>query len=157
MPEGEWRYFFNDKELPEGDKTFEMEFPMDEFPVFIKEGAIIPMDIKRDYTQIGNKDSEGYITILIYPATYKNFIFYHPDSENKTEISYDKSDSGLIIKLHGKKIQHILNIHSDIKPSSIELDGVILKGVDSWNYNSEKRKLIIKTKNYKNGNYVINY
>ena len=63
LPEGKWRDFFDDKELIEGDQTFEMEFPLDEYPVFIKEGAIIPLDIKRDYTKIGDRVSEGYTTI----------------------------------------------------------------------------------------------
>lgn len=46
------------------------------------------MDIKRNYTKIGNKDSEEYTTILMYPTVQKNFTFYHLDSEDKTEISY---------------------------------------------------------------------
>ena len=157
LPEGKWRYFFDDMELHEGDKTFEMEFPMDEFPVFIKEGAIIPMNIKRDYTQIGNKDSDGFTTILIYPTGQNSFTFYHLDSGDKTEISYKKSNENLEVQLVGTKIPHILNIHSSKEPIIVELDGVILKRDDNWNYNSEKQKLVIKTKNYKNGNYGIKY
>ncbi|MCK5456754.1 MAG: hypothetical protein KAI45_06465, partial [Melioribacteraceae bacterium] len=157
LPEGEWRYLFDDRKLYEGNNTFDMEFQMDEYPVFVKDGAIIPMDIKRDYTQIGNKDSDGFTTILIYPMVQNSFTFYHLDSEDKTEISYKKSNENLEVQLVGTKIPHILNIHSSKEPISIELDGVILKGVDSWNYNSEKQKLIIKTINYKNGNYAIKY
>ncbi|MEN8193270.1 MAG: TIM-barrel domain-containing protein [Bacteroidota bacterium] len=155
LPEGEWRYFFDDKKLYEGNKSFEMEFPIDEYPVFIKEGAIIPMDIKRNYTKIGDMDSEGYTTILIYPSTYNSFTFYHPDSKNKTDIYYDNSDSGLDIKLDGSKIPHILNIHSSTKPISIELDKEILDSTSNWNYNSKYQKIIIKTDDYVNGIYRI--
>lgn len=157
LPEGEWRYFFDDKELHKGDKTFNMEFPIDEFPVFIKEGAIIPMDIKRDYTKIGNNDSEGFITILIYPSTFNNFTYYHPDSEKKTEIFFDLSDNYLQVRLAGYHIPHILNIHSGKAPISIELDGALLNREDDWNYNSDKQKIIVKTTSYKNGNYIIKY
>ena len=157
LPEGNWRYFFDDGKLIEGQQILEMEFPLDEFPVFVKEGAIIPMDIKRNYTKIGDKDSEGFTTILIYPLTYENFTFYHLDSENKTDISYDKSDAGLEIKLNGIKLPHVLNIHSPKEPKYIELDGEQLNKVDSWNYNTEKQKLVIKTKDYEKGNYDIKY
>ena len=113
--------------------------------------------IKRNYTKIGDKDSEGFTTILIYPLTYENFTLYHLDSENKTDISYDKSEAGLEIKLNGIKLPHVLNIHSPKEPKYIELDGEQLNKVDSWNYNTEKQKLVIKTKNYENGNYDIKY
>lgn len=157
LPEGKWRYFFDDSRLLDGLKTFNMEFPLDEYPVFIQEGAIVPMEIKRSYTKIGNSDSEGYTTILIYPSTYKNFTFYHLDSEKKTDIYYDNSDTGLDIKLRGTKIPHILNIHSDKEPISIELDGELLSKDTTWNYDSEKHKIVVKTPMYREGKYKINY
>jgi alpha-D-xyloside xylohydrolase len=157
LPEGKWRYFFNDKELIEGGQTFEMEFPLDEYPVFIKEGAIIPMNIKRDYTKIGDLKSEGYLTIMIYPLLNNNFNYYHPDTENITNISVVNSDSLLVIKLDGTKNSHILNISSNKKPINIKLDSVNLIEDSEWNYNSEKKKIFVKTMNYKSGKYVINF
>lgn len=157
LPEGNWRYFFDDKELMEGEITFEKDFPLDEYPVFIKEGAIIPMHIKRDYTKIGDTSSEGYLTIMIYPHTHNNFTFYHPDSENITDISYNKTSAYLELKLTGSIIPHILNVHSKIKPNSIELDGEVLIEDSSWNYNVEKNKIIVRTTKYKSGNFIIKY
>ncbi len=157
LPEGKWRYFFEDSELINGPQILEMEFPMDEFPVFVKEGAIIPMDIKRDYTKIGDENSAGFTTILIYPSDKNNFTFYHTDSKDKTEISYENTDVNLTIQLSGANISHILNIYSEREPHEIELDGEILDKEINWNYNSTKHKLIIRTTDYKNGNYSIKY
>ena len=157
LPEGKWRYFFDDKELIEGKNSFEKEYPLDEYPVYIKEGAIIPLDIKRDYTKIGDEHSDGFLTILIYPNTYNNFTYYHLDSKNKTDLFYDNSASYLKIKLDGEKIPHILNIHSKIKPKSIELDGKLLNEDSSWYFNTEKNKIMVKTKKYENGKYIIRY
>ncbi len=157
LPAGEWRYFFNDRKLISGQQTFEKEFPMDEYPVFVKEGAIIPMNIKRDYTKIGDENSEGFITILIYPSGENSFTFYHPDSKKKTEISYSKTIAILDIKIVDTKIPHILYIYTERAPSKIELDGVQLEENINWNYNSSKQKLIIRTANYKNGSYRIKY
>ena len=157
LPEGNWRYFFDDNKLYEGNKTFDMKFPMDEFPVFVKEGAIIPLNIKRSYTKIGNEESEGFTTILIYPTTINNFIYYHPDGLGKTKINYDKSDSSLEISFKGKKIAHILNVYSDVKPLSIQLDGENINEEYDWKYNIEKNKIIIKTEKYQNGIYQIKF
>ena len=157
LPEGNWRYFFVDSKLIHGPQTIEMEFPMDEYPVFVKEGAIIPMDIKRDYTKIGDKNSEGFITILIYPSEKNSFTFYHPDSKKKTDISYNNDDVSLNIYLSDTKIPHILNIYTERAPSKVELDGEQLEENTNWNYNSTKHKLIIRTIDYKNGNYSIKY
>jgi len=157
LPEGKWRYFFEDKKIFEGEQSFEMKFPMDEYPVFVKEGAIIPMDIKRDYTKIGDKNSEGFSTILIYPTAQNSFTFYHLDSEKETEIYYDLSDLSLQVRIAGFHIPHILNIHSGREPISVELDGALLSRSDVWNYDSVKQKLIVKTNDYKNGNYIIKY
>jgi alpha-glucosidase (family GH31 glycosyl hydrolase) len=157
LPEGQWRYFFEDSELIDGAQTLEMEFPMDEYPVFVKEGAIIPMDIKRDYTKIGDKNSEGFTTILIYPLSKNNFTFYHTDNKAKTEISYKNTDVDLTIRLDGTRIAHILNIHTERKPREVILDGNLLVENTNWNYDATKHKLIIKTLDYDTGNYRIKY
>ena len=157
LPEGKWRYFFEDNNLIEGTQTIEMEFPIDEYPVFVKEGAIIPMNIKRSYTKIGDKDSEGYTTILIYPLNKNSFTYYHTDNITKTEISYTNNDNELFIELSDAKISHILNIYTERKPSRIELDGKILDKDVNWNYHPLKHKLIIKTNDYKKGTYKIIY
>ena len=70
----------------DGPAKIEREFPLDEYPVYVREGAIIPMDIKRDYTGIGNKDSEGYLTLLIYPDGKNEFTVHHPDKSGSTKI-----------------------------------------------------------------------
>ena len=40
LPPGEWRYLFDDRELLPGPTQWHREFPLDEFPVFIREGAV---------------------------------------------------------------------------------------------------------------------
>ena len=158
LPKGEWRYFFDDTALIEGGRILEKEFPMDEFPVFIKEGTIIPMNIERAYTNIGDENSKGFTTILIYPKGENSFIFYHTDTKGKTEISYQQNnDKELIVSLKGDKIKHILQIHADTKPKEIVLDGKTLPKTEKWSYDLNKQKIIIKTVDFNKGNYKIKY
>lgn len=155
LPEGKWRYFFNDKELIQGPLTFERDFPLDEFPVYIREGAIVPMNIIRDYTGIGDKSSEGYLTWLIYPEGKNEFTVYHPDKSGSTKIVSDDNPEQLIINLEGIHKPHILSIYLTGKPKKVELDNTIL--VDSVNcrFDEKRNKLIIRTENYTFGKYKI--
>jgi len=158
LPKGEWRYFFDDVELIPGDQTIEREFAMDEFPVFVKEGAIIPLNIERSYTNIGDKNSKGFTTILIYPKEENSFTFYHTDTRGKTEISYKQvEDNKLIVNLKGAQIQHIFRIHSEFTPKKVIRDGSILIQSEDWSYDHKNQKVIIKTTNYKDGNYEIQF
>lgn len=155
LPEGKWRYFFNDKELIQGPLTFERDFPLDEFPVYIREGAIVPMNIIRDYTGIGDTSSKGYLTWLIYPEGKNEFTVYHPDKSGSTKIVSDDNPEQLIIILEGIHKPHILNINLTGKPKKVELDNTIL--VDSVNcrFDEKRNKLIIRTENYTFGKYKI--
>tara|TARA_R110000868_G_scaffold78284_6_gene223616 strand:+ start:7336 stop:9111 length:1776 start_codon:yes stop_codon:yes gene_type:complete len=156
LPKGQWRYFFNDKDLLEGEVNIEREFPMDEFPVYIKEGAIVPLDIKRAYTGLGDLDSEGYTTFLVYPKAENSFIYYHTDTVGETNISYQMADDKLKLSLVGTKIPHLFRIHANRAPIKITLDGHLLQEGLQWEFNSQKNKLIIKSgKEYMKGNYVI--
>ena len=156
LPKGQWRYFFNDKDLLEGEVNIEREFPMDEFPVYIKEGAIVPLDIKRAYTGLGDLDSEGYTTFLVYPKAENSFIYYHTDTVGETNISYQMADDKLKLSLVGTKIPHLFRIHANRAPIKITLDGHLLEKGLQWEFNSQKNKLIIKSgKEYTKGNYEI--
>ncbi|MCK5861922.1 MAG: glycoside hydrolase family 31 protein, partial [Candidatus Hydrogenedentes bacterium] len=53
LPSGQWRYWYDDTQVVEGGKTFTRNFPLNEFPVYVKEGSIIPMNICSAYTRIG--------------------------------------------------------------------------------------------------------
>lgn len=155
LPRGKWRYFFNDKELIDGDKAFERKFPINEFPVYIREGAIIPMDIKRDYTGIGDRNSEGFLTFLIYPDKKSEFTVYHPDKSGSTTVQVDNNQNELLVKLSGVQKPHILNIHLDKAPRKVELDEKLLSDSVDYRFDSGRNKLIIRIKTYSDGKYTI--
>lgn len=157
LPEGKWRYWFDDKEIIEGPVNFEKEFPLDEYPVYIKAGSIIPMDVSRSYTGIGSKENDGHLTFLIYPDEETNSFEVFREYDRSTILSYNKSEESLSIELAGKKCPHVLNISTDKKPLNIELDGnPLLEGVN-FEYNTASQKLYIKTSDYENGHYIINF
>ncbi len=154
LPEGQWRYWFDDKKIVEGPVVFEQEFPLDEYPVFIKEGSIIPMDIKRSYTGIGTTEDEGFLTFLVYPDMDSSSFEVHRERDESTTLSYKRKDNQLAITITGKKISHILNLHLTKKPISVALDGVEL-AESTYEYHDERKKLRIRMEDYSAGNYEI--
>lgn len=155
LPAGKWRYFFDDKRVIEGPATFEREFPLDEYPVYVCEGAIIPMDIKRDYTRIGDKNSSGYLTLLIYPDVKNDFTVYHPDKSGSTSVSVQNSTDKIEVALGETHKPHILKINMATKPQKVFLDGQMLADKVNYNFDEQHNKLIIKTDKYIFGKYTI--
>lgn len=155
LPKGKWRYWFDDSELIEGPVSFEKEFPLDEYPVYIKEGAIIPMNIESAYTGIGDENSKGYLTFLVYPDDRNNFTVHHPDNERSTNMSVEETNNSLKITLQGKKKAHILQIHLSSKPQRVVLDNVILSDSLDYIFDKKNNKLVIKTDDYSSGEYLI--
>jgi len=155
LPQGNWRYFFDDHELITGSKTFTQNFPLDEFPVYIRDGAIIPMNITRDYTGFGDKNSSDYLTFLIYPNGENQFTVYHPDSSGETKIEVKQRNQELVINFSGVKKSHILRIFLPAEPDSILLDGKQLVLNKNFQYNAKDQRLLITTEEYTDGRYLI--
>jgi len=155
LPEGTWRYFFNDEEVIRGPVTFEREFPLDEYPVYVREGAIVPMDIKRAYTGIGDSSSEGYLTLLIYPHKKSEFVIHHPDKSGSTKVEVEDLEDKMLITLRDVHKSHILKINIGKKPEKVKLDNLILAESLNWIYDEKQRKLIIRTDAYIDGQYIV--
>ncbi len=157
LPEGKWRYWFDDSKIIEGPAEFEKEFPLDEYPVFIREGAIIPMDIKRSYTGIGDSTDTGLMTVLVYPGFGSAEFEVYREKEESTAISYQRSDNLLVLEISGKKTPHVLRVLLDRNPNGIALDGKPLMEGKDFIYDQDRNKLIIKTTEYEKGMYSIQF
>ena len=157
LPEGKWRYLFNDRDVIQGPVTFEREFPLDEYPVYVREGSITPLDIRRNYTQLGDKASSGYLTFLIYPDGKSDFTVYHPDKSGSTTVKVEENKEQVKISFKDLHKPHILNIQLKSKPKKVELDGAVFVDSAEYTFDEKRCKLILKTDNYKNGNYIISF
>jgi hypothetical protein len=114
---------------------------MDKYPVFIKEGAIIPMYISRPYTGIGDKDWEGYLTLNIYPSETSTFNVHYPDYSGEMTVRVS-ADPELNIEFEGTQKPHILRILYPKAPVEILKDGEPIK---DFTYQPENQRIIIKS------------
>ncbi len=155
LPKGNWRYWFDDQEIIEGPVKFEREFPLEEYPVYIREGAIIPLNIERSYTRIGDEYSKGYLTLMIYPDGNSSFMVHDPDSGTSTSIMVEETEGSIIINFEGLKRPHILHLHLSSNPQKVTLDNQQLSNSEDYVFDAKKSKLIIKTDKYSVGEYTI--
>lgn len=145
LPEGRWRYWFDDGAVIEGGQTFTRDYPMEQYPVYIRDGAIIAMHVARAYTGIGDKDWDGFLTLNIYPAGKTTATIHHTDQSGAMTVAVDAAPGATTITVDGVVKPLILRVFSERKPSGITRAGIALSEGADWHYQPEKKRVIIKS------------
>ncbi len=139
----EWIDYWTDKEYKSG-AVVTQNYPLDKYPMFIRAGAIIPMNVKNNVTGHGDENSVNKQTILIYPNDKSEYTFHKPVGEGTeyrdVEIEVDSDDGEIEIKISSdKKDDYLLLVKADKKPNNV-IDA------DSWEYDSDKNIIEIMKK-----------
>ena len=118
--------------------------------MFVREGAVIPLRVTRPYTGLGDTNSTGFTTWLIYPDGRSQFTLSHPETHPKPEKTTVAVDSGqsLKVEISGQHEPHILRIFLPAKPARVLLDGSELSEANAWQFDAAHERLIIKTRDY---------
>jgi alpha-glucosidase (family GH31 glycosyl hydrolase) len=156
LPEGRWRWLFDDAEVLEGPRTFTREFTPEQYPVYVRDGAVIPMHIARAYTGIGGPDWADYLTLNIYPHGRGAFTVHDTDNRGETRVSVEAGDP-LRIQMSGFRTPHILRVRVEQKPDRVLLDGAPLAEGDAWNHEAAENRLVVRTREYARGLYEVHF
>lgn len=78
LPEGSDWYHFWTGEKYSGGQTLPVPTPMDEIPVFVKEGSIVPMG---PFIQYATEESD-FLELRIYPGADGQFTLYEDENDN---------------------------------------------------------------------------
>ena len=154
LPKGQWRYLFDDKDVVEGPGTIIRDFPMDQFPVYVRDGAIIPMNVSREYTGFGDKTSEGLLTYNIYPHEVSERRFCNVDN-TWTTIRVDDAPKQTSVVISETLKPHVLCMLVEKKPEAVIRDGQPLVEGRDWHYDLVRKRLSVKTTQCGNGGYTI--
>lgn len=99
LPAGEWIDYWDWSSRIAGPKTFtNLEVPLERIPIYLRNGAIIPMEVRNDVTGHGDAYSEGKLTLLALPDGRSHFKML--DKNTSTEFWMLEKDS--IVKLAWK-------------------------------------------------------
>jgi hypothetical protein len=80
LPAGTWIDYWDTSRTYAGRITYPV--PLGHEPIFIKDGAIIPMQVSRSYTGHGTQASAGSLTVVVYPSGQSRFR-YRDDQANR--------------------------------------------------------------------------
>jgi alpha-glucosidase (family GH31 glycosyl hydrolase) len=142
LPPGEWLDFFTGKRS-HGDNTFTAHYAVDDTPVFVREGAIIPEQLASDYSNARPLDT---LILNVYGSANGSFDLYEDDGVSlnyetqhaRTRIAYTVRNDGvhrLIIEPASGSYagqpparSYELRVFAATQPSSMSLDGRSLAG-----------------------------
>jgi alpha-glucosidase (family GH31 glycosyl hydrolase) len=173
LPPGRWRYLFDDREAIVGPTNFSRAFPLDEFPVYLREGAILPLNVGRPYTGFGDRDAAGYLTLIVQPSGAGSFTLRHPDPGRPTRIDVRSAEAvagaaggtGRAIEIEieigiartgeGQPVR--MRVRSEARPREVEFEGRPLAEAAgaSWSYDADKGHLWIRKPGDAAGRYRI--
>lgn len=152
LPEGQWRYWFDDTSVVEGPLEFTRDFPRDEYPVYVREGAIIPMNIERAYTGIGDRDWARYVTFNIYAGADGQHVHYDPAGGPATTITTTADPLEIVVA--GSSAPYLLRLYHESAPIEVTLDGLMIEPT-VWHHDADNHRLIIRNNTGTPGTYAI--
>jgi alpha-D-xyloside xylohydrolase len=160
LPAGRWRYFFNPLgSSVAGPAILTRDFPLDEYPVFLREGAIVPLNVSRNYTGLGDRESAGFRTWLIEPGGENRFTLWHPETHPQPEATTVTMKAGATLRLTfaGRHEPHLLRIRATAPPRRVLRDGGEVPADREWRYDASRHALLIRTLKYEQGEYEIEW
>jgi alpha-glucosidase (family GH31 glycosyl hydrolase) len=150
LPPGQWIDFFTGKHY-QGGTTFAAHYAVDETPVFVREGAVIPEQSVSDYSNAKPLDT---VILNVYGSGKGSFDLYEDDGVSlaytagqyaQTAMTYAASSDGfhhLVIEptkgTYQGQVQarsYELRIHAADKPSSLSVNG---REVGRWTWDAEQ-------------------
>ncbi|MDD4190369.1 MAG: glycoside hydrolase family 31 protein [Mangrovibacterium sp.] len=161
LPEGRWFDFWND-ELLEGKQKVRWfkgwQESLYRFPLYVKEGAVIPMEVKNDITGFGSKHSEGLITLAMWPEKGAETEFILNDREgpvsvttnwtdaDEIRVSWGRSEKDYLFRLHlqGQRVPERLFAGNGELSRLADLTAFQENAADSWFFDPKAQKLWVK-------------
>jgi alpha-glucosidase (family GH31 glycosyl hydrolase) len=149
LPPGKWIDFFTGKHY-DGGKTFTAHYDVDQIPVFVRDGAIVPEQEPSDYSDAKPLDT---LILNVYGSGNGRFDLYEDDGASLdyakgsyalTELRYDaKADGSHALTVapakgtyRGQPPQRAydVRIHAAGKPQSISVNG---KATTQWTWDDQ--------------------
>lgn len=155
LPEGKWVNYWTGEKF-EGNTSITTAAPLEQIPLFVKQGAIIPM---RNYASSVEKGNNNTITLHVYPGAEGSFRMLEDDGTSNdylknmyasTIIEQKYSLGTVAVKIspaegsfNGMKTARkwVLHIHADKNPKLVKVNNRSVK----FSYNSHSKITAIET------------
>ncbi|HKI45233.1 MAG TPA: TIM-barrel domain-containing protein [Balneolales bacterium] len=168
LPKGTWYNYWTGEKV-DGKQDITVPTPLDQMPIFIKAGAIIPMQKPMKYV---GQEPVDTLRLDIYPFKSSSYSIYDDDGKSlkyetgdfaKTKIKCRDDESRIEVAINtpvGKynvpARSYKLTVHTDHSPISVSANGSQLRKVQGlkeyknsahsqvWYYNKDKNLLYVR-------------
>lgn len=164
LPPGLWVDYWDEESVLSGT-LLEHPAPRGREPIFLRLGAIIPMEVEREYTGHGTRGSAGSLTILVYPSGTSSFRYFNDETGawttfksvaegNRLTLSADTNPGWPLIYRVGRVAAPPASVKVDGRSVLINQSGglpemeseseVNESSESAWFYDAIGRRLIVK-------------
>jgi len=95
--------------------------PPERVPLFIRGGAIVPLQVDDGETGHGGSGSSGCLTLLVYPDG-ESARTYHPDAGRSLELRSRREAGGVAVEIGRQTERYVLRIKEPSAPSGPRLE-----------------------------------
>jgi Glycosyl hydrolases family 31 len=134
-----WVDYWDEDTVYMGGSTVQYAAPLTQYPLFIRVGAIVPLDVKTAVTGHGDTTSAGKTTLLVYPEGKSTFTFHRAVDEGTsyTDVVIDvDAASGAIAVTGSAAASYRLRVKSFQAPTSVA-------GADTWSYDATNKVIVV--------------
>lgn len=153
LPAGTWHNYYHPEKVYRGPTTVQLDVPLAEFPVFVRAGSIIPMQVSRAYNGRGDKSSAGYTTLDIYPGP-AGFDLYDEATMAVTKLGASMNPKTFALTIKGGAARpYLLCVLCNAKPKGVSVNGKAAAPVTTaawaaakagWRYDAAAKRLWVK-------------
>ena len=135
LPMGHWYGYWTD-EVVDGPCWVERTAALDELPLYVRGGAIIPTAADAPHT--GALDW-GRITLDVYPDGGESSFALH-DTEGSTPLRLEQTGDAVVLRLGAGERSYIVRMHGAPRPAVVIVNGSPLNA-DAWTV--DKRGIVV--------------
>ncbi len=132
LPDDTWIDFWDSSEYV-GSTTISSSAPLNKIPLFIKAGAIIPMNLNENYTIGGSITNFSQLVFNVYPHGTSQFSYYDAENSATRLIKCFEETNRTRIQVSAWSKNYTLRVLVDRCPAFVSQDGANLTEYTSFN------------------------
>jgi alpha-glucosidase (family GH31 glycosyl hydrolase) len=152
-----WHDYWDDDRIVVGPREVRHEAPTERMPLWIRGGAIIPMQVDDPETGHGSAGSASHLTLLVYPEGASERTYY-PDADRAVPMRARRQGGASTFEIGPQTERYVLRIKEPARPSTVRLDRggseIELPGqsdyatfedaTEGWYYDANRRYLWVR-------------
>lgn len=100
-------------------------------PLYVRQGAIIPLDIENDVVGLGRAASAGHRTVLVYPGQELSRFVVH-EVQGELTIEAERSATELRVRPGSSALPLLLRVRTDGEVKAVRRAGAELSSTAAW-------------------------